>query len=77
MRLRLIMLVTVFVLAACGAAGDTAAEDTTTTGSPDTTAAPVDGIEVADTSLGEILVGPEGMTRTAENRATIGPRDGE
>lgn len=62
MRLRLTLLITAFVLAACGGGGDTAAEDTTTTVAPDTTAAAVAGVAVADTSLGEILVGPKGMT---------------
>ncbi|MEX2653778.1 MAG: hypothetical protein WD532_01985 [Acidimicrobiia bacterium] len=62
MRLRLTLLVTAFVLAACGGASDTAAEDAATTAPPETTAAPVAGVEVTDTSLGEVLVGPEGMT---------------
>lgn len=62
MRLQHILLITAFVLASCGGGSDTAAEDTTTTSPPDTTAAPVAGVTVADTSLGAVLVGPEGMT---------------
>ncbi|HVR32820.1 MAG TPA: hypothetical protein VMS74_08935 [Acidimicrobiia bacterium] len=56
-----VLAVIVVVLAACG--GDDGAGDTTTTsGPPETTAAPAPGIGLASTSLGEVLVGPEGMT---------------
>lgn len=62
MRLRPILLVAAFVFVACGGGSDTAADDTTTTDPPDTTATPAAGVDVAVTSLGEVLVGPEGMT---------------
>jgi predicted lipoprotein with Yx(FWY)xxD motif len=50
------------VTAACGGGDDTAAEDTTTTSPGETTPAPADGVKLAETSLGEVLVGPDGMT---------------
>ena len=62
MRKRLTALVAiVVVLAACGG-DDGAGDTTTTTGPPETTAAPAPGVSVATTSLGEVLVGPEGLT---------------
>lgn len=51
----------VVVLVACGGGDDTAADDTTTTTGPADEAG-VPGVEVADTSLGPVLVGPDGMT---------------
>ena len=56
--------VLVLLVAACGGSDDGgAAEETTTTSPPDTTTtqAPA-GVAVAETSLGEVIVGPEGMT---------------
>lgn len=51
------------VLAACGGGDDPGAEDsTTTTAAATTTATPSAGVSLAETSLGEVLVGPEGMT---------------
>lgn len=54
------------ILAACGGGDDGGVEDTTTTtpGTTTTTAAPAaaGGVSVAETSLGEVLVGPEEMT---------------
>lgn len=50
------------VLAACGGGDDTGAEDTTSTTAATTTTAPDAGVSLAETSLGEVLVGPEGMT---------------
>ena len=65
MRSRFTVLAAVLlVAAACGGGDDTAAEDTTTTTTtpPETTASTADGVQLAETSLGEVLVGPEGMT---------------
>lgn len=63
MRSRYTVLAAVLlVAAACGGGDDTAAEDTTTTTSPPESAAAADGVQLAETSLGEVLVGPEGMT---------------
>lgn len=63
MRSRIMILLTALLLAACGGT-ETEAESTTTTTAATTTtteAAPA-GVQLAETSLGEILVGPEGMT---------------
>ena len=57
-----ILAVLAVVLAACGGGGDQAADETTTTSPPDTSAAATPGVEVATTSLGDVLVGPEGLT---------------
>ncbi|MEX2425055.1 MAG: hypothetical protein WD990_13860 [Acidimicrobiia bacterium] len=55
--------VLVLLVAACGGGDDGAAEDATTTTTPDTTTTePAAAVGLADTSLGEVLVGPEGMT---------------
>ena len=57
--------VLVLLLAACGGGDDgAAAEDTTTTSPTETTTTEeaATGVSLADTSLGEVLVGPEGMT---------------
>lgn len=55
------------VLVSCGGGDDAGAEDTapsttTTTVAETTTTAAVAGVQLAETSLGEVLVGPEGMT---------------
>ena len=64
MRSRLTLAaVLVLLVAACGGGDDGAAEVTTTTNAPDTTTTePAAGVGLAETSLGEVLVGPEGMT---------------
>ena len=65
MRSRLAHLVVlVLLLAACGGGDDdAAAEDTTTTSPPETTTTEAEaGVGLAETSLGEVVVGPEGMT---------------
>lgn len=55
--------VLVLLIAACGGGDEGAADDTTTTSTPDTTTtAAAAGVGLAETSLGEVLVGPEGMT---------------
>lgn len=67
MRTRLVLAaVLMLMVAACGG-DDTTAEETTTSttaaAATTTSAAPaVAGVSLAETSLGEILVGPEGMT---------------
>jgi len=59
-----ILAVLAVVLAACGGGDDQAADETTTTSTPDTTTTAVatPGVELATTTLGEVLVGPNGMT---------------
>lgn len=63
MRTRLTFLaVLTLVLAACGGGDETGAEDSTTTTAASTTTEPAAGVGLAETSLGQVLVGPEGMT---------------
>ncbi|MFP5333562.1 MAG: hypothetical protein ACLGHX_14520 [Acidimicrobiia bacterium] len=51
------------VVAACGGGTDSGAENTTTATSATTTTESMSaGVHLAETSLGEVLVGPEGMT---------------
>jgi predicted lipoprotein with Yx(FWY)xxD motif len=65
MRSRFVPAVVLVVLiAACGGGDDGAAvDDTTTTSPPETTTTEAAaGVSLSETSLGEVLVGPEGMT---------------
>lgn len=64
MRTRLALFTaSVVILAACGGGTDSGTEDTTTTAfATTTTEAMSTSVHLAETSLGEILVGPEGMT---------------
>lgn len=63
-RLQAHVVVLVLLVAACGGGDEgAAAEETTTTSPPETTTTePAAGVSLAETSLGEVLVGPEGMT---------------
>lgn len=63
MRTRLAFIaMAALLLAACGGGDDPGAEDSTTTTAGTTTTEAAAGVSLAETSLGEVLVGPEGMT---------------
>jgi predicted lipoprotein with Yx(FWY)xxD motif len=64
MRTRAILLAVAVVATACGRGTELATETTTAASTTNTTApaASSEGVAVAETSLGEVLVGPNGMT---------------